>query len=146
MGPSRGGPGLLPVEYRFKKTHSPLLGTTYRPFVSLKLVGPTHYVLLEDVLVDSGADVSVIPRDVGEALWADITRGKYVEIQGIVPSTKLIAYLHSVKMIFGPWTFQARIAVADSNNVPPVLGRCEALDRFLVCLQNGRRVSFSNFG
>jgi hypothetical protein len=105
------------------------------------LVVSPHYVLLEDVLVDTGADISVIPRDVGEALWKDITIGKYTEIQGIVPSTKLISYLHPVKMLLGSWAFNTRIAVADSNNVPPVLGRFQALDRFFLSLDHGQKGS-----
>jgi len=113
--------------------------------VDLKLVSASHYVLLEDVLVDSGADVSVIPRDVGDALWPDITHGKYVEIQGIVPSTKLIAYLHPVRIVLGMWSFDTKIAVADSNNVPPVLGRFQGLDRFRLMLLHGRRVLLSDF-
>jgi len=92
--------------------------------------------------VDSGADITVIPRDIGEALWEDITTGTYVEIQGIVPTTKLVSYLHSVKIVIGPWSFRAPIAVADSNNVPPVLGRSKALDRFLVSLHHGRETTF----
>lgn len=112
--------------------------------MAIKLVSPRHYVLLEDVLLDTGADVSVVPRDVGEALYEDITAGRYVEIQGIVPSTKLIAYLHRVKIILGRWSFHARIAVADSNNVPPVLGRSQALDRFLVSFNRGRHTCITD--
>ncbi len=118
---------------------------TYRPLVTIKLISPQRHVLLEDVLVDTGADVSVIPRDVGEALWEDITQGKYTEIQGIVPTTKLIAYLHPIKILLGPWSFHTRIAVADSNNVPPVLGRFQALDRALLALHHGRKVVFTDF-
>jgi hypothetical protein len=110
----------------------------------VKFVSSHRYVLLEDVLVDSGADVSVVPRDVGEALWEDVTRGRYIEIQGIVPSTKLIAYLHPVKILLGSWAFNTQVAVADSNNVPPVLGRFQALDRFLLTMRNGREVAFSD--
>jgi hypothetical protein len=101
--------------------------------------------LLEDVLVDTGADVSVIPRDVGEALWEDITRGKYVEIQGIVPTTKLIAYLHPVQILLGPWKLSTQIAVADSNDVPPVLGCFRALDRFLLSLDHGKKGTVTDF-
>jgi len=82
---------------------------------------------------------------VGEALWPDITDGRYVEIQGIIPSTKLIAYLHPVKIVLGIWSFHTRIAVADSNNVPPVLGRFRGLDRFRLALFHGRKVLFSEF-
>lgn len=129
----------------YKKVHSPILGTTSRPLVSVKLVTPERYVLLDEVLVDTGADISVIPRDIGEALWGDITQGKYIEIQGIVPSTKLIAYIHSVKIVLGPWAFPAKVAVADSNNVPPVLGRSQALDHFLLSFRHGHKVAFSHF-
>jgi hypothetical protein len=144
VGPSRGSSRLHSLEYFYKKTRSPLSGVTRRPLISIKLVSGPQFVLLDDVLIDSGADVSVVPRDVGEALWEDITQGRYVEIQGIVPGTKLISYLHPVKMVIGPWSFQTLVAVADSNNVPPVLGRSRALDRLLIALDHGQKVILSH--
>ncbi len=50
--------------------------------------------MVPDVLMDTGADISLLPRDFGEMLLSDYRKGKRIELQGISPE-KLTVYLHT---------------------------------------------------
>jgi len=54
----------------------------------------------------------------------------------------LISYIHHFKIKLGEKIFPVPVAVADSDNVPPILGRCKALDLFNVKFNKGREVIF----
>lgn len=67
---------------------------------------------------------------IGETLIKDITTGKYAEIKGVVPGTIMVAYVYQIKVRIGNLEFGAPVAMADSNDVPAIFGRADALDRF----------------
>ena len=98
------------------------------------------WIPIKDVLVDSGADSTVVPRFIGELLVEDIRTGKYSEIKGVVPGSVLVAYIHELRIKIGEREFKAPIAVADSNDVPSLLGRIDALDQFDANFIKGEKV------
>jgi hypothetical protein len=58
---------------------SDIFGTVLRPLVSLEAYSELleRWVLLENLLADTGADISVLPRPLGELLLDDVTTGRY---------------------------------------------------------------------
>ena len=42
-------------------------------------------------------------------------------------------------MKLGEETFRAKVAFADTENVPPLLGRADVFDHFRVCYDNRRK-------
>jgi len=111
-----------------------IFGTVLRPLVSLEAYSELleQWVLLENLLADTGADISVLPRPLGELLIGDITTGRYAPLSGLNPGAVLPAFIHTVQIRLGDEEFEMPVAVADSSLVPPVLGRRDALDRFIV--------------
>ena len=91
-----------------------------------------RWVPPEDLLTDTGADISVLPRPLGELLVDDITTGRYSPLSGVNPAAVLPAFVHIVQVRLGDVEFEMPVAIADSSLVPPVLGRKNALDRFMV--------------
>ena len=71
-----------------------------------------------------------MPRFIGEIVINDIITGEYTEIKGIVPTSLLIAFVHNLKIKVAGKEIETRVAIADSNDVPPILGRHGALDLF----------------
>jgi len=130
------------VRFRYQRRKSLILGIVLRPIVSIKVYSKNSVIIVDDVLADTGADITVLPRNLGELLVDDITKGKYVEIKGVVPSANLISYIHHFKIKLGEKILPVPVAVADSDNVPPILGRCKALDLFNVKFNKGREVIF----
>ena len=71
----------------------------------------------------------------------DITKGKYVEIKGVVPGVRLIAYLHKLKMRINGKVFEAPVAIAD---VPCLFGRVSSLDLFDANFVKGKKLRISD--
>lgn len=46
--------------------------------------------------------------------------------------------LHVLKLRIGPREFRALVGIANSNHIPPVVGRYQALDRFAAVYQKGK--------
>lgn len=127
--------------FSYKETHSRIFGKVNRPLIDIRFYSEitNRFILVPDVLIDSGADVSLLPRDFGEMLLLDYTKGKRFELQGISPE-KLSVYLHRFKVRINGIEFTCPVAIADSPNVPPLLGRVEALDLFVVTFSKGLEI------
>ena len=124
-------------DYGEKK--SGIFAKVKRPLVTLEI--KTHsgeWLKLQEVLADTGADISILPRDVAELILEDFKNGKYQEIMGIVPFSKLVCYIHNLTFRIDSKEFILPVAVADSDSVPPIIGRVKGLDIFEV-LFNGKQ-------
>lgn len=116
-----------------------------RPLVSLDLYSPVkqHWVPVTNLLADTGADLSIFPRAIGELLLGDIRRGRALTIRGIVPRTSLQSYLHRLRCRFNGRTFSLLAAMAETDEVTAVLGRVDGLDRLMATFVKGREVRLS---
>jgi len=70
----------------------------------------------------------------------DISGGKYIEIKGVVPGVRLIAYIHNLKIKVGEKETEAPVAIADSDDVPTIFGRVNGLDLFDARFQRGEKL------
>jgi len=124
-------PGL---SFPYVEGASDIFDTVLRPLVSLEAYSELldRWVPLENLLADTGADISVLPRPLGELLVGDVTTGRYFPLSGINPVAVVPAFIHVVQVRLGDVEFEMPVAIADSLLVPPVLGRTDALDRFVV--------------
>lgn len=120
----------------------PVFGTITRPILTLHLYSERfgEWVTLRDVLVDAGADVSVLAGRLGNLLVADVQAGEPIYL-GQSASEKALfnAFLHRVQAQIGQTRFEMPVAIAMSL-VPPIFGRREALDRFTAHFIKGREV------
>jgi len=132
----------MEIEFPYVEEESDVLDTVKRPRIKMNALSElvSDWITIDEVLADTGADFCVLPRYIGETLIKDITTGKYAEIKGVVPGTILVAYVHQIKVRIGKFEFEAPVAIADSNDVPSILGRVDALDRFDANLLRGETV------
>ncbi len=121
--------------YKYKEGRSLLFETIKRPLIRLDVYSSKSekWILFEDVLADTGADICLLPKYMGDLLVEDITTGIYKDIRGVVPNTFLNGYIHKLKIRIDSKEFTAQVFIADSENVTPILGRTEALDLFKAC-------------
>jgi len=122
------------LSFPYVEGTSVIFGAVLRPFVSLEAYSELldQWVPLENLLADTGADISVLPRPLGELLVDDVTTGRYSPLSGVNPAAVLPAFIHIIRVRLGDVEFEMPVAIADSSLVPPVLGRKDALDRFVV--------------
>lgn len=127
--------------FEYTEKESGFFGKVLRPLIEVEIQGDTlEWIKIENALADTGADISVLPRDVGDLLIEDVTKGKPYEIRGIVPYAKLIVYIHQLKLRLNGKEFELPVAISDSNDVPPILGRVKGLDLFDANFLKGEEV------
>jgi len=127
--------------FEYTEKESGIFGKVLRPLIEVEIKGDTlEWIKIENALADTGADISVLPRDVGDLLIEDVTRGKPYEIRGIVPYAKLIVYIHQLKFRLNGKEFELPVAISDSNDVPPIVGRVNGLDLFDANFLKGEKV------
>ncbi|MEA1870161.1 MAG: hypothetical protein U9N09_08495 [Euryarchaeota archaeon] len=72
------------IEFPDAEEESGIFGNMMRPRMIMDLfsIPRAEWLPIDDVLADTGADLSVLPRFIGELLVEDTTDGKYGEIKG----------------------------------------------------------------
>lgn len=90
-----------------------------------------------DMIVDTGADLTMIPYQVGVNLGLRRGRSRITTLSGISGGTPYV--LKRVSFRIGPFRVSARTAWAQRDDVPMLLGRVDMLDRFKVIFDGRRR-------
>ncbi len=95
-----------------------------------------------DMTVDSGADLTMIPLQVGISLGFRKGSAHASTLSGISGGTPYV--LKKAILEIGPIRLRARLAWAQADDVPILLGRCDIFDRLTVSFDGKRRqVSFT---
>jgi len=131
--------------FSYRPSPSLIFGIVRRPLVSLECYSErtNRWVLLTDLLADTGADVSILPRHLGVIMLNDIRTGKPLRLHGVVPGAGLPTFLHTLRFRVHGDEFHAWVAIAEINEVPPLLGRVQGLDRFTAVFAKGRHLDLS---
>lgn len=126
--------------FLYKERESCIFGKTKRPLIDLYIFSETkkNWLFVADILADTGADISILPRTIGELVIQDIKEGKYLEIRGITPGAYTEVFIHDLTCKMGAVKFKAPFAIADSDDVPPILGRFKGLDLFEAVFYKGK--------
>lgn len=135
--------GFLLPSFTYKEQESGIFGKILRPLIDIEIYSEleSDWIKIKDVLADTGADVSILPRDTGELMVQDFLLGKVQEIKGIVPYAQLIVYIHELRFRINSKEFILPVAIADSSEIPPILGRIKGLDIFNVNFNKGRTLN-----
>ncbi len=118
------------IEFPFRKRLSSRLGEILKPLIPVRLIGPesSETVLM---LLDSGADLSLIPYSIGEAIGLELDMNRRSEVQGVGEGS--VPYvLSQVQMRIGARKVPVRIGWTLIEEVPLLLGRLDVFDHFAV--------------
>lgn len=118
------------IEFPFKKVQTKDLGQILLPVIRVTLIGPKQSVYVTMIL-DSGADISMIPYSVGEEIGLELDMKTRSEVHGIGEGT-VPRVLGQVKLRIGEIEFPARIGWALIEEVPFILGRLDIFNRLAV--------------
>ena len=133
----------MEVEFDFREEHSRLFGSILRPVARIILVNDEKE-FPEHVYVDSGADISLIPKSVGEALGFEIQKtDKIIEIKG-VGERSVPVIIKKIKMKIGERLLpNTRVAWALIEEVPLLLGREDVFGLFNICFKKNKKTTFT---
>ncbi|MFQ5752913.1 MAG: aspartyl protease family protein [bacterium] len=118
------------IEFQFEKRHTQRLGEIFKPIVPVTLIGPKRSLNIF-MLLDSGADLSLIPYSVGETIGLELDIEHRSEVQGIGEGS--VSYILSeAKLKIENIEISARVAWALIEEVPFILGRLDVFQNFSV--------------
>ncbi len=121
---------------------STVFKTVRRPKLDLSFYSKQMrcWVKIENILADTGADISVLPKSLGLLLIGDFKNGLRYKVSGLTPDSIDHMYIHKLSVKLGNKKFRTDFAISNSDNVPPTLGRRGALDKFEVVYQKGKNL------
>ena len=128
----------MAVEFPYRPEPTPGGKTIYRPVAKVNVFGANGRSLTPLLYIDSGADHTLLPYRLGKYLGLDQTRGEVREIHGINGAVGVI--YAPIDMELAGLRFTVRVAWAQLEEVPCLLGRTDVVDRFEITFQQARRV------
>ena len=128
------------LRFPYRIGHSDLLGRIRRPLLTISIFSERfhEWIEIENLLADTGADLTLLPSHLGELLVPNIRDAKRGVVRGIVPGRGLRIYRHRLSLRIGTRSFHGTDGIADSPAVPAVLGRHQALDHFNAVYRRGK--------
>jgi hypothetical protein len=116
-------------------------GTVYRPVIDLLFNEKTGRNLYS-FIVDSGADISLAPRQLADRIGLDWDKGSKITLSGISPKPEctLEGRIHKVSALVPDLAFELALPVCFTNgNAPLLIGREGFFDEFDITLDKTRR-------
>lgn len=128
---------------RFPSTRGPseIYGTLHRPNAKVYLLTQRGTWLPHYMLVDSGADYTLIPKSIGDFLGLRKKATEHLFKSGGVGGGSIWVVMRRVQMRIGPHQFPADVGWTNSDEVPLLLGRADVFDRFEVHFKQRERVT-----
>lgn len=131
----------MKIEFDFREEQSKILGSVLRPVARIILLN-NGIEVPEHVYVDAGADITLIPKSVGELLgFRKEKDDKIEEIKG-VGEYGIPIIIKKLKIKIGEKVFDARVAWSLIEQVPLLLGRIDVFKLFNITFKDEKVVVF----
>ena len=125
------------IRFKYQKEKSDL-GIVFRP-VAHVILAVKNFKIEIPMYIDSGADITLIPLRLGEALGFRQDSSQIREIKGVAGGG--VPYIiKEVNLTLGDIKFEVRIAWALIEEVPPLLGRLDIFNRFKIVFDEENKI------
>lgn len=131
------------LTFSYTEQEHPVFGKITRPLMKISLYSERfgEWLSVNKVLVDTGADISVVPLPLGQILVPDVELGQPIQLGGMLSSNVMVnAFMHRIQTRIESHLFEMPVAVSTSLTIPPILGRQDALNRFKVSFVDGKKL------
>lgn len=115
--------------FPYKRVRSEVFGKVLIPVAKVFLVGREEIGV--NVLVDSGAVISIFPKSLCDLLGLIFEEGRGASVK-TATGEEIPIRIHEIKMRIGDINFDARVAFSEIENIPYVLGRLDILDKIII--------------
>ncbi|MGC8636484.1 MAG: hypothetical protein ACP5T5_05625 [Thermoprotei archaeon] len=122
--------------FPYQQEISGTLGKSLRPRLPLQLKTKSGKWVTVSLYVDTGADISMLPKSTSDILGINLKSGNEVIVVGLAGEL-IRAYLHDLECkIEGSDPFTMKFAISEKETVVPILGREGIFQRFNVRFNN----------
>lgn len=127
----------MEVNFPFEKRSSSIFGTVWRPVALVEfrsLTDPAIWTTIR-MIVDTGADYTLLPRSYAKALGVNLERDcKPFETLGI--GGHEVVYVHPrITVRLGAWEAEVPVGFLERDAVPALLGRQQCLEALSVLFE-----------
>lgn len=136
----------MDVKFPYENVGKDKFGPVYRPIAKVTFQSPVTNKLMEIwMIVDTGADYTILPRLFSEKLRVSLERDCYKDVTcGVGGEEVIYFYKKTVKARIGQFERNVPIAFFDGNDVPALLGRLGFLETFDAEFLKSRYVVFKD--
>lgn len=128
----------MQIHFPFREEHSQIFGTILRPVAKVTFANEEISVP-QWVYVDSGADVTLIPKSVGELLGFRLANEEISKVKGIGQQTVPVVF-RKLKVQIGKKEVTIHVAWSLIEEVPMLLERKDILDYFEITLTKNKTI------
>jgi hypothetical protein len=129
------------TQFPFVKVGRGPLGEIFRPYAKVLIFAKKKKMWLPvNMVVDSGADYTLLPRKYALILEVDLGKGCLVEtILGVGGSETVYLY-RKLLIKIGNWQNEILVGFLERNDIPALLGRLEFMENLRVIFENHRTI------
>ena len=133
----------MPLKFQHKAIPSALFGQVYRPVADVLVKHKTEDIWLSvQMVVDTGADYTIMPRSYAHPLGIDLTIDCTRHTTYGVGGSETVFLFQGLVVRLGKWERQIPLGFLDRDDVPALLGRQEFFETFKVTFE-GHEVTFA---
>ncbi len=134
----------MAISFAFKKETSSLLGTIYRPIATVFFLNAKTKIFKPvTMIVDTGADYTLLPRFLAESLGIDLKSDcRKLDTEGVGGKETVFFCKRKITVRLGDWQRKIPLGFLDNDFIPPLLGRHEFLETFETVFDN-RQLTFT---
>jgi len=126
----------MKTSFRFRKIYSDIFGHIYRPYADVTFVGKNLKHRIVTMVVDTGADYTVLPKREAALLGIDVNKDCFVYTTYGVGGSQTIYLYKQIHLQFNSSELTIPVGFLDSDDVPPLLGRHGFMEIFKTCFDN----------
>jgi hypothetical protein len=123
----------MKTTFRFHRLASDVFGSIYRPYADILVYGPNRKPRTITMVVDTGADYTIFPRREAALFGIDLSRDCTIHTTYGVGGPETVYLYPKLEMVLGEARVQIPVGFLNTNEVPPLLGRHQCLERFKTC-------------
>lgn len=127
------------AKFPFKKIGKEYLGTIWRPYATVSIKAKNTDWILVQMLVDSGADYTLLPRKYAELLGIDFSKCAPKTTLG-VGGSETVYFYKSIMVRLGIWQKEIPVGFLARNDIPPLLGRLEFMEVLEVAFKDYKTI------
>ena len=126
----------MPIEFPLSEKHS-RFGLIPDPKITLHVRTTSGYLPYR-FLLDTGADVSMVPLSMAEDLGIDVSRCPADRCSGI-EGRPVLVYHATIAVRIGHVDLSLRCLISENDATPFLLGRADLFSRFSITFDNVRK-------